>query len=75
MDKKMVAFDFCGKRTLGGIARAKKYQMGIKGAVGCHTEILNNIKLILKVPFDVRCTKIFLECQHLHVCFAYDFCF
>jgi hypothetical protein len=74
----MVACDFCGKRTLGGITRAKKYQKGIKGAVGlgCHTEIPDNIKLILKVAFDVRCTKILLEfSQYLHVCFAYDFCF
>lgn len=51
-NKKAVTWDFCGKNTTGGITRAKRHQMRVKGDVGACLKIPAEIKAKIKEARD-----------------------
>ncbi|RDY00852.1 hypothetical protein CR513_15908, partial [Mucuna pruriens] len=53
-NRKSVMCDFCLKTSTGGITRAKKHQLGIRGDVGACRKIPEDIKLELKATFEQK---------------------
>ncbi|CAH9076630.1 unnamed protein product [Cuscuta epithymum] len=53
-DKKTVTCDFCGKTTTGGITRAKRHQMGIRGDVGACRKTPADVTLLLKEAYEKK---------------------
>ncbi|KAK7317413.1 hypothetical protein RJT34_01613 [Clitoria ternatea] len=47
-NRKQVTCDFCGKTTTGGITRAKRHQMGVRGDCGSFPKCLDDVKEALK---------------------------
>ncbi|KAK7309768.1 hypothetical protein RJT34_06762 [Clitoria ternatea] len=47
-NRKQVTCDFCGKTTTGGITRAKRHQMGVRGDCGSCPKCPDDIKEALK---------------------------
>lgn len=52
INNKAVTYDFRGKNTTGGITRAKRHQMGVKGDVGACLKIPAEIKAKIKEASD-----------------------
>ncbi|KAK7303265.1 hypothetical protein RJT34_14167 [Clitoria ternatea] len=50
-NRKQVTCDFCGKITTGGITRAKRHQMGVRGDCGSYHKCPEDIKETLKATF------------------------
>ncbi|RDX62030.1 hypothetical protein CR513_59679, partial [Mucuna pruriens] len=51
---KSVTCDFCLKTSMGGITRAKRHQLGIRGYVGACRKIPEDIRLELKAAFEQK---------------------
>ena len=53
-NRKSVTCDFCGKVTTGGITRAKRHQMGVRGDVNSCKRIPPEIKKLIKEAFEKK---------------------
>lgn len=53
-NRQAVTCDFCGKTTTGGITRAKKHQLGVRGDVFACTETPAEVKAKIKEAFDKK---------------------
>ncbi|RDX70182.1 hypothetical protein CR513_50603, partial [Mucuna pruriens] len=56
-NRKSVTCDFCLKTSTGGITRAKRHQLGIRGDVGAYRKIPEDIRLELKAVFEQKKAK------------------
>ncbi|KAK4259931.1 hypothetical protein QN277_006209 [Acacia crassicarpa] len=64
-NRKSVTCDFCKKVTTGGITRAKKHQMGIKGDVNACTQCPPEVKNLLKEAAEKKkVTQAYSELQN-----------
>ncbi|KAK7316728.1 hypothetical protein RJT34_00400 [Clitoria ternatea] len=50
-NRKQVTYDFCGKIRTGGITRAKRHQMGVRGDCGSSHKCPEDVKETLKAAF------------------------
>nr|KYP42636.1 hypothetical protein KK1_035966 [Cajanus cajan] len=63
-NRKSVTCDFCLKTSTGGITRAKKHQLGIKGDVGACRKIPEDLKLEMKAAYESKkiASEVYMEC-------------
>ncbi|RZC29160.1 hypothetical protein D0Y65_000946 [Glycine soja] len=52
--RKSVTCDFCHKTTTGGISRAKRHQLQIKGDVGSCKKVLEDVKLEMIATYEKK---------------------
>ncbi|KAH1162309.1 hypothetical protein GYH30_000984 [Glycine max] len=53
-NRKSVTCDFCHKTTTGGISRAKRHQLQIKGDVGSCKKVLEDVKLEMIATYEKK---------------------
>ncbi|XP_020206248.1 uncharacterized protein LOC109791366 [Cajanus cajan] len=63
-NRKSVTCDFCLKTSTGGITRAKRHQLGIKGDVGACRKIPEDLKLEMKAAYESKkiASEVYMEC-------------
>ncbi|KAK4285022.1 hypothetical protein QN277_001773 [Acacia crassicarpa] len=64
--KRYVTCDFCGKETTGGITRAKKHQIWLKGDVGPCKKIPPEIKKMVKDAYMQKVAEKDVYCVDTH---------